>query len=454
MLSRRNFLASTVAASAVAVARRGKAAVGGETPLLKVGIVSDVQGYDYPEDWGMSNFDKALRVLAKLEPDVLVSAGDLSDHGEDDTALRYYVALMKKRFGAKYPVQVACAGNHDVWTKDEKVRPQQQCIDEFCAAFGEKSSRLWHKVVKGFDFIALSLFEPNGFDAPSIALLKAALDKAVARDAKRPIFVVTHYHPYGTCIDSNCNAWKPLRELLNGYPQVVSLSGHTHCPLEDERSIWQGEFTAIETAGLSYGCMPVEYQNEVSCLIPYGREAIGFNFLEIYADRMVFRRYHADDMKPMKPGRDWVVKYPYKPSDAVYTEAKRKAAEVAPAFAAGETLLFRYDFGFVYFICEPAKHPDFVHHYELAITPLAADGAVAGETKTWKYLADFYRREALKNQRLCLKAPPKSMKPGGRYRCELRPVANFGTKGVPIALDVTVRASYTFNDMRDTYPQE
>jgi hypothetical protein len=43
-----------------------------------------------------------------------------------------------------------------------------------------------------------------------------------------------------------------LTKVLEKYPQVVDFSGHTHRPLSDPRTIWQGTFTALNTGSLAY----------------------------------------------------------------------------------------------------------------------------------------------------------------------------------------------------------
>ena len=36
------------------------------------------------------------------------------------------------------------------------------------------------------------------------------------------------------------------------YSNIINFSGHSHFPIIDERSIWQKEFTAIQTGSTSY----------------------------------------------------------------------------------------------------------------------------------------------------------------------------------------------------------
>lgn len=435
-------------------------AVCAEEPILRVGIVSDSQGFAYKEDWGFYNLERAFEVLAKEGIDVLVNAGDIVDGGSPEMieGLAYVQELEKRHFGARKPVDVACLGNHELGFSAGKDRSlAKQNLKRFAEIYGYPDGQLVHKVVKGFDFISFSCFEPVGYDEAAVAQIKAALDKAVARDAKRPIFVVTHYHPQNTVVYSESPRGAPLKALFSKYPQVVSFSGHSHSPLQDERSIWQGEFTALETSGLSYGCLGDGFMNTcANCILPWARESVGFMIMDIFADRLEIRRWHAGDQKPMKGGRAWTVRYPYRPSEAVYTAQGRKAAEVAPVFAEGTPFLFRYDYGYVYFVFDQAEHPDMVHHYRLELTEIDDAGQPVGEPKSWKYIGNFYRYERNRDRRLCLKVPPNAMKSATRYRAKMFPVANFGTEGRPLSMDVKVREGYGFrNDKRAVaYPQE
>ena len=81
-------------------------------PLLRVAVVSDIQGYAAEYDWGMHNAEKAFRLLASKQPDVLILGGDIADGAMED-AFIYCRQLIDRCFTGKVPVPVACAGNHD-----------------------------------------------------------------------------------------------------------------------------------------------------------------------------------------------------------------------------------------------------------------------------------------------------------------------------------------------------
>ena len=77
-------------------------------------------------------------------------------------------------------------------------------------------------------------------------------------------YVIVLTHPmiydtvYGSLLQDTYTAlgdyWstKALSSILVGYPQAVTFGGHLHFPLNDPRSIWQGDFTALGCASTSY----------------------------------------------------------------------------------------------------------------------------------------------------------------------------------------------------------
>lgn len=434
-----------------------------EKPLLKIGIVSDSQGYGYDEDWGFDNLGKAFDILAAKRIDVLVNAGDICDYGDDDVAVRHYAKLFRDKFSTKVPEHVACLGNHDYWTHGGGRTPED-CRRDFFAALGEGPSPVKHKVVGGYDFIAVSSDSGHADESADEALLRPALERAARRDAVKPIFVVTHFHPAGTIAASrNRSDGRPsLRKILNDFPQVVSLSGHTHTPLWDERNIWQGEFTALNTSGLSYACVQAPYvgldddatpfANCWGPIPPVAREGIFFMYAEVFADRTVFHRYSAEDGIEIKPDAPWTVAVPYSREGATYTDA-RAALRNAPEFQEGSRPLFRYDAGFCYVVIDPAKHDDFVHAYRVAMTEL--DGA-GGEVKTMcaKFIGDFYRGARHRGGRMCLRLPPNTLEAGRRYRFDVFPVETFGKEGRPITMTIAISPSYAFTNLKEIGPLE
>lgn len=437
------FLLVSIAASAIACADSASA---DGAPLLRIAVMSDIQGYPYPEDAGMRNLERALDVLAELKPDVVVNSGDINDSGMDMDAVRYYKERCDARLG---PIpHVASLGNHEIGfipAELASVRTSARCRAEFNAIFGAGPELVVHRVVKGHDFIALALSQIRGYTANEIALLEAALEKAVRRDARKPIFVITHYHPLNTVNSSGSKEEDGgLRALLNRYPQVISLSGHSHNPLQDPRSIWQGEFTAIDMSTLCYGCIEMNppAANQISCLIPYGHESVGCLLLEVHADRVVARRFSVRNRREIEPETPWTVALPHDPASARYSPEARRAAERPPAFPEdGEPTLW-YDYGYVYFLFAAAVDRSAVFGYRIELTE------AGGVPKSYFQISDYYRIPEHRVSRVAFKVPAGALAGGRAYECRIFPVGFFGAEGKPITWRFTAKSGYPYRSDR------
>ena len=415
-----------------------------EKPLLKVAIFSDIQGYAAEYDWGMHNTEMAFRLLAPMQPDVLMMGGDLADWERKD-AFAYYRRLVETYFAGKVPVSVACAGNHD-YGMPGIPRGTRPWVDElyrkFAADLGQSPENPFHVVVGGYDFIAMSeditLPKPAGHhSAQIIAALKAELDKAVARDGEKPIFVITHYLPRFTVPGSFHEYGIPeLRELFDGYPQVLSFSSHVHVPLEDERNIWQGGFTAVQTGTLSYACMGEA--NAFNCcngIVPFAREAVQCMFMEIFSDHLEIRRYNVEDQREIMPGNRWRVEIPYRPESAKYTDA-REASTPVPEFAPGTKALLRYDYGYLYLLFEEARCGEVpAEYYRIRLSGIGADGTAVfrGEKN---YVSNFYRLARNRDPRQVFQLCGDDLPPyGGMVRAEIFPLNSYMRAGKPLTVE-------------------
>ena len=412
-----------------------------QQPLLKVGIFSDVQAYDVREDWGMSNMVKALQILAPFKPDVFLNAGDIADLADYHGALKLYREIFREFFPGGEPQHVICAGNHDVWGTKNQTLPEM--FDSFCQNIGIPHDEVCHTVVKGYDFIAITDEHCDDYTAPKLARVKELLDEATARDPQKPVFIVTHHPPANTVAGSyDRHGKKNLRELFNHYPQVVSFSGHTHYPTEDERAIWQKEFTAVTTSTLSYGCIKEGFFNTCNSILPFAREAIQALYMEVFADKIVIRRFNVADQCELKPQNVWQIALPCDPEHPQYGD-DRALSRVAPEFPADAQAVLRYDYGFAYIIFDAAKHDDFVKSYLIKATVKQDDGTWK-ESAPVKYVADFYRMKCHRTNREFFKLPHDLLTPGKLTRLEIYPQESFGKIGEPLVLERVIPGTWSF----------
>ncbi|MBE6365516.1 MAG: hypothetical protein E7053_07165 [Lentisphaerae bacterium] len=425
-----------------------------EKPLLRIAVTSDAQAVDIADHWGIVNTEKAFEFLSQFRPDVVVMAGDLADRSGHPGVYRRYWELMQQYFpyGAH---QVSCAGNHEFWSGRED--DYEEIWHEFTDGLQISRENPCRQTIGGYDFITFTEERRSEYSPEMIAKLKAKLDEAVARDANKPIFLVTHYPPTGTMLGSEGgNGRVALRNLLNGYPQVISLSGHTHRPLECETSIWQGEFTALTTATLSYGCIGggERFFNVTGgTILPYAREVQQALLIDIFADRVEIHRYNVHDRREINPDELWVVDVPYDPATARLTMARAESA-VAPQFAAGSRLKIRHDFGFAYLLFPPAEHDRMVFSYIMRASVKQADGSWL-VVKEAEYVADFYRYLVHRTQEVSIKLPENTFQPEKVMRFEVFPVEEFGKRGEPISLEMVVPRTWNLRrSAKQAYPQE
>lgn len=367
---------------------------------LRVAIISDAQpggpggykkkGHPY---WYV---DKAYKTAKQLGVDAIIFAGDISDHSNVDN-YREFRQIYDDNFaemGANAPKWFVVMGNHDYWAKgyyrpdcklpdpwgrDEKVRATRR---EIFRQELKLDSVNPVEVVKGFDFIGVSLHNGMSANQADIDHLQKALEAAVKRDPNKPIIVFGHNHVGNTLVNSSGN--QNMYNLFKKYPQIIYISGHTHTPLEDERSIHQKDFTSLNTATLNWSYMDARPK------LRHGGVHLGKHLIYMTIDdkEVVLKRIQLrDDTELLSDdGKPWTLQLPLTPETFNYTpekQAERNALIPAPAFPADAKLTVTPmknkagAFTGIKLAGPAATHKRFVHEYQVVVSEKAADG-------TWK----------------------------------------------------------------------
>ena len=426
-------------------------------PILKIGIISDTHCYDTLDDWGVSNLEKALKLFASKNTEMLLMAGDLANYGDYPETFTLYRKLCSKYFPQQSPIQIICAGNHDLYVRNNN--DIAGLFKRFCDKLDIPHRNPYHTVIKGYDFITLSEDLNCKYTPELIGKLAKELEIAAKRDPQKPIFVITHYPPQDTITGSQGRSGKAeLRKLFNKYPQVISISGHKHSPLEDERSIWQKEFTAINASTLNYGCIEGDFFNTCNGILPFGREAVQALYMEVYADNIVIRRYNVEDSCEIKPGKAWNFALPYDPANPKYSIAGRSAKSTPPAFPENAGLLLRYDYGFVYAVFDAAKHEDMVKYYAVEVARKDKNG-IYQTTGSVKFIADFYRSNViatyLHSKRMFFKLPDDLLQAGKWHKISVYAVETFGKASKPLVIERLIPHEWGFRKVDPkAMPQE
>lgn len=386
-ISRRFFIGGL--ASALAMGPRRFFAATPDTfvygkPDLIFGVISDVHlslskdGKTLAKSYGNEHLLKAFKYFRDNGADAVVIAGDMANCGMIGELKAVADAWFKVFPNDTAPdgrkvARIFVTGNHDLsgmaygkWVYGDNkeaiaanaIVPRIKEVWDEC--FHEEWKEIYLKDVKGFKFVGANWctgrctgknenFNPrlvSGYEE-----FKKLLDPA------KPFFHVQHPHPQGTV---HGNVWGQddgtSTKVLSAFPNAVSFSGHSHTSLIDEKSIWQGAFTAVGTATLrdvgSSGLCDLKefnvqggYENyktpkgsedslKVMNAINRGASKQG-QLVRVYGDRIVISR--RDFSNDVALTDDMVMPLPASEKKP-FAFATRKAATPAPAFADGAKL--------------------------------------------------------------------------------------------------------------------
>ncbi len=345
----------------------------GNDVVLRFSALSDVHFKVSPEAKEVDRFRRSMAFMYEYSAkqkypnfDAMLVAGDFSDHGYEEE-LTLFRKIMDE--GIKEGTEtILCMGNH-----------------EYIAGSRERWERIFERdgnkvyKVKGFSFVALSPERGTCRDGDYLYALdwfKNEVDKAAKEDPDKPIFTFQHYHitptVYGSRGEDNWGI-RDLYETLQEYPRVIDFSGHSHYPITDPRSAWQGNFTAFGTGTLSYFEMGGEGGKYSKFPEGYGNAAQMY-VVEVRKDNsVVLKPYDLitntffDVVYYVQPG---------KIDSYLYTD-ERATKNARPEWADDAKLVADVDeeTGEVRISFPQATCKDVVHSYRVEATPLKADGS-------------------------------------------------------------------------------
>lgn len=250
---------------------------GDYNPVVRFVVTSDVHIRRYDLMNGLGQLDKVYSSAYAFAGNTQVNSGynkldgifvvgDLTNY---ETTYEYplyfdYInentregTLARSVMGNHEFSQLVYSGNGNSWSNAETIKT---ATDKFLAASGYESED-YHAVINGYHFLFVSMdrygkssgTQYEYISSGKLAWLEEQLNIAVADDKSgtKPIFVFQHVHAKDT-VGSSSGGDGYLKALLDKYPNVVDFSGHTHKPISDPRSIWQGTFTAFNTGSMAY----------------------------------------------------------------------------------------------------------------------------------------------------------------------------------------------------------
>lgn len=396
-------------------------------PVLRFVVSSD----SHVEKYGDMHTERIMKMIntgyaaAEADPnygklDAAVLVGDTTDRGRPSTFISIKAAVNKVLKDGTDFLAVA-AKNHDSYL-GRISRAYISGISEDSADF--------HKVINGYHFIGLSASPTSliHYTKAQISWLDEQLAEAVADDPAKPVFVFQHEHIYNTVYGSlPGDGWgvEFFTDILNKYPQVIDISGHSHYPANDPRAIWQGAFTAINDGGLNYYEFTIDGATSQH---PEASDNMAHMLLvEVNAENTV--KVRVCDLNAEAVLAEYLIDNVTEPVKTKYAFAARRAEATAPVLTAEPQI--SVDGACVTVTTAPAavSEGDVAFIYRLQI--LDANNNTAASAKK---LGDYYKTAVPGNITLTASVPAP-----GVYTVKLIAEDAWGLQSKPQTAQITVQ---------------
>ena len=314
-------------------------------PVLRFAICSDahIEGVNAPGYLRLKKaIDYSLAFAKKAEGynklDTFIIAGDTTNKGTKDE-----FAAFKEIFddAQSKGLKLLCtvARGHDSITMKKKS------LVHFKSLTNQETD--FHRVIGGYHFIGLStcrfIYNKN-YLLYQKQWIKNQFKKAVSDTPDKPVFFIHHEHVKNTVYgSSDFDGWgnRFFTGVADKYPNVVDFSGHSHYPVNDPRSIWQGAFTAIGTGSLKYTELTVDDERKVH---PATCEACS-NFLIVEADKDGNLHIMGFDCLAEEMLCEHYLSNPADKKNREFTWEKQRSRSKAPAFDINAEISFKEENG-------------------------------------------------------------------------------------------------------------
>ena len=394
---------------------------------IKIGIISDSQ-LDKESKHDMvkhfpENLYNSLKVLKNNKIDVLIIAGDTTNNGQIKNYLYFKSIFYSVYNDIKKPIILSLMGNNDYRDTKHSILERQKTFYKYMNSYPYA-----HYMINNYNFIFWSNDNQNNNDngVQKYSWIKSTLETARKNKNKEgdPIFVITHMPPAGTTYGSE-KYHKGIFEILKKYPEVICISGHSHYSLKNPKSIWQGDFTVINTQSISYLGLDRYYINSEDVFFNSAKNNSMGLIAYLNEENVIFDRIEFSTGETY--GERWQINFPIKKSDFIYDFDSRNK-KIKPVFIDSSDIkiekVSENGKDEKYIVFGSATHPDVVHSYKIILK---------SENKSNKkiellYYSDYYKNKDLRNKIVKFKLPHIKK---GKYNVEIYAIDSFGNISKP-----------------------
>lgn len=428
---------------------------------LRVGIASDTQlpGAKTEKTTEADHFRACLELFKEQKINMLIFPGDISDYASK-FSYNTFLTILEEVFpkdDESTPYMFFIMGNHDMWFASDyqSVAPKHRLYKKMF-----KMDPNIHWKVNGVHFIGASpddTSNADGFSGTMRKWIENEIRKAESDTPEgNPIFVVSHHNIPATAYGSSQWGDERLRQAVSNHPQVVSISGHSHFSILDERSISQNMVTSFTTQSLAYIDMETGMFNAFKGINGEGKfvkrsaystapakesEKPMCLIMNVGKENTVIERWNVLDKVEEKADNRWVLDYPLNPGNFQYRDSERQEISVAPSFPEAAKIELnpsiqsyrKLDDGTYPTLpgisFTAANHPDLVNKYSLRMKNNAT-----GEEFVYDTYSDYYL--GMKDMKTTVDLPIDPTLPSGQYTITVYAYESFGKRSQPLTIVV------------------
>lgn len=422
--------------------------------MVRIGILSDV--HLSKSVWGDRQHErlkKALLFFRQKGVDGIVICGDLQENLEINTSKKNigeFTRIWQDIFPEHTnpltgePVEpLLIYGNHDRILTEAGYWPE--FFGEFVPA--------WHKEVKGYHFVGAH------YTMEGQALTGELVRQAQKAAGEKPFFYIQHLPVTGTLFGTDAGllgAGGAMLPILRDMENCVVLTGHTHIPLTDERSIWQPadgaspRFTTLNCSSTNYayikgmgldvnGCGDDMQHGIYMTLEGTAVTMERFSFYDMVLRTERDGQYAADANQAVSLGQPWRFDVTQKQNKPYAYETRFREAKT-PAFAEDAVL----DVGsvgptYANLLIPPARveapcgYSDLIQSYLVE-----AEDIETGEIVATSQVAAVYHVDGTpKNQQETVYLGIEGLEPGKNYRLKAYARECYQKHSAPLTAQIT-----------------
>ena len=378
----------------------------GDGKSAKIGIISDFQLRKHYENisfkYYSDNVYRALKAFKKLNVDIIIIAGDITNDGKVINYLYFkeiYYSIFENN---KKPILISLMGNHDYNDKNYTKLGNQEKFYNFINEYPFS-----HYIINNYNFIFWSNnhIKNEKSEKEENSWIKSRLE--IARKNKKrvgdPIFVISHMPPLKTVYGSE-NIWgnKYVYKILKNYPEAISISGHSHYSLRNIKSIWQGEFTAINIQSISYVDLDKFYINYKDVRFESAKEDSMGLIVYLNEKNVIFDRIKFFDEEIME--ERWNLNFPLYVSNFKYKFEKMNK-KIKPVFDKKNKIEIQKinmnNKNITFIIFNAALHEDYVYRYKVCLKSKENPK----NNKIFYYYSDYYKNKKFRKKILKFELP-------------------------------------------------